>query len=111
MAHRNLFVIQKALEAESITLSDTQLRNMARNVIPRKLANTAKRLRLDSEVVTGRRSTIKCSKCGRELPRDPLYFARAKDKKTGYCSQCKDCQKEQRDSRNRRAARKIEVKI
>ena len=91
MAHRNLFVIQKALEAEDITLSDTQLRNMARNVIPRKLANTAKRLRLESEVASGHRGTIKCSRCGRNLPRDPLYFARAKDKKTGYCSQCKDC--------------------
>ena len=84
---------------------------MARIVIPRKIANTAKRLRLESEVAVGRRGTIKCSKCGRELPRDPLYFARAKDKKTGYCSQCKDCQKEQRDNRNRRLARKIEVKI
>ena len=111
VAHRNLFVIQKALEAEDITLSDTQLRNMARNVIPRKLANTAKRLRLESEVASGHRGTIKCSRCGRSLPRDPLYFARAKDKKTGYCSQCKDCQKIQRDNRNKRATKKIEVKI
>ena len=84
---------------------------MARNVIPRKLANTAKRLRLESEVASGHRGIIKCSRCGRSLPRDPLYFARAKDKKTGYCSQCKDCQKIQRDNRNKRATKKIEVKI
>ena len=111
VAHKNLFVIQNALEAEGITLSDTQLRNLARTIVPRKLANAAKRLRLASEVETGRRSTIRCSKCGRELPRDPLYFARAKDKKTGFCSQCKDCQKQLRDQRNRNASKKIEVKI
>ena len=65
VAHRNIFVIQKVLEEENITLSDTQLRHIMRTVVPRKLANTAKRLRLESEVATGKRPTIKCTKCGR----------------------------------------------
>lgn len=79
-----------------------------RTVVPRKLANTAKRLRLESEVATGKRATIKCTKCGRHLPKDPMYFSRAKDKKTGYCSQCKECQKRQRDNAKRTVR---EVKI
>ena len=113
VAHRNLFVIQKALAAEDINLSDSQIRHTTRVIIPRKLANAAKRLRLDVDVQSGRRTTIRCSRCGRELPRDPLYFARAKDKKTGFCSQCKDCQKQLRHNRNsgKQKARKIEVKI
>lgn len=108
VAHRNIFVIQKVLEEENITLSDTQLRHIMRTVVPRKLANTAKRLRLESEVATGKRPTIKCTKCGRQLPKDPMYFSRAKDKKTGYCSQCKECQKRQRDS-NKRPAREVKI--
>lgn len=108
VAHRNIFVIQKVLEEENITLSDTQLRHIMRTVMPRKLANTAKRLRLESEVATGKRPTIKCTKCGRQLPKDPMYFSRAKDKKTGYCSQCKECQKRQRDS-NKRPAREVKI--
>ena len=108
VAHRNIFVIQKVLEEENITLSDTQLRHIMRTVVPRKLANTAKRLRLESEVATGKRPTIKCTKCGRQLPKDPIYFSRAKEKKTGYCSQCKECQKRQRDS-NKRPAREVKI--
>ena len=108
VAHRNIFVIQKVLEEENIALSDTQLRHIMRTVVPRKLANTAKRLRLESEVATGKRPTIKCTKCGRQLPKDPMYFSRAKDKKTGYCSQCKECQKRQRDS-NKRPAREVKI--
>ena len=39
-----------------------------------------------------------CSKCGKSYPKDPFYFARSRDKRTGYCSQCKACQKAKRDA-------------
>lgn len=68
-----------------------------REKIPKKLAQTATRLRLESDLKTGRIEGLECSKCKRVLPKDPFYFARSRDKRTGYCSQCKDCQKETRD--------------
>ena len=48
--------------------------------------------------LNGEIETLKCSKCGKSYPKDPFYFARSRDKRTGYCSQCKACQKAKRDA-------------
>lgn len=108
VAHRNTFLIQKILVNEGIELSDSRLHNMMRNIIPKKLANAAKRHRLLSDMENGRIPYLVCSKCGSKLPKDPLFFARAKDKKTGFCSRCKECQKAERE---RPARGPIEVKL
>lgn len=98
VAHRNIFRIQKALAEDGIMLTDTQIRTYMRNRIPRKLAQTATRLRLECAMRNGEIETLKCSKCGKSYPKDPFYFARSRDKRTGYCSQCKVCQKAKRDA-------------
>ena len=79
-------------------LTDTQIRTYMRNRIPRKLAQTATRLRLECAMRNGEIETLKCSKCGKSYPKDPFYFARSRDKRTGFCSQCKVCQKAKRDA-------------
>lgn len=111
VAHRNLFLVRKALEEENITLSETQLRHTIRVLIPRKIANAAKRRRLISEMERGRLPSLTCTKCGTKLPRNSFFFARARDKKTGFCSQCKDCQRKARQARSSKPHKNIEVKI
>ena len=70
-----------------------------RKKIPQKLANTATKIRLECEVNQGTKETLECSKCHQLLPKDPFYFSRSRDKRTGYCSQCKSCQKESYERR------------
>ena len=96
VAHKNIFVTQKLLADENIILSDLQIRNLSRKKIPTKLAQTALRLRLESQARNNEIETLECSKCGQHLPKHPYFFARSRDKRTGYCSQCKACQKAKR---------------
>lgn len=94
VAHRNIFVIKPILEEEGYNLSELQIRDMMRKKIPRKLANAATKLRLECEFKNGRIEGLECSKCHTIYPKDAFYFARSRDKRTGFCSQCKSCQKE-----------------
>ena len=80
-------------------MSDQQIRNLSHTKIPKKLATTATRLRLQSEVANGTLETLECSRCHKKLPKDTFFFARSRDKRTGYCSQCKACQKAQREQK------------
>ena len=75
-------------------MTEAVIRDTMRKKIPRKLANAATKLRLESEVIRGEKETLECSKCHTIYPKDVFYFARSRDKRTGYCSQCKACQKE-----------------
>ena len=99
IAHRNVFLVRQLLLAEEVDMSELQIREMMRKKIPRKLANTATRIRLECELNTGKIEGLECSRCHKYLPKDPFYFARSRDKRTGYCSQCKACQKESRELR------------
>ena len=92
VAHRNLFVVRQTLHEEGIELSELQLRNMMREKIPRKMAAAATDIRLKSELQQGLIDGLECSKCHNILPKDPFYFARSRDKRSGFCSQCKSCQ-------------------
>ena len=94
VAHRNIFVVRQALLAENIEMSELQIREMMKKKIPRKLANAATAIRLECEVNQGIKETLECSKCHIIYPKDAFYFARSRDKRTGFCSQCKVCQKE-----------------
>ena len=99
VAHRNYFIILKALAEEDIIMSETELRNTIRSKIPRKIATAAKKynqmIDLKNNVIEG----LKCSKCKQILPKTTSYFSISRDKRTGFCSQCKDCQKASRDAR------------
>ena len=99
VAHRNVFIIQKNLAEDGLIYTEQQLRTMMRNRIPDKLAKTATKLRLNNDLINGRIEGLQCSKCHKTLPKDPFYFARSHDKRTGYCSQCKECMKKSRDAR------------
>ena len=94
-----MFLIMNMLRAEDIQLSELQVRNLIRVQIPKKLAKTATRLRLESDLKMGRIEGLECSKCHQILPKDPFYFSRSRDKRTGYCSQCKECQRASRERR------------
>lgn len=91
VAHRNIFIVRQALLAEDIEMSELQIREMMRKKIPRKLANAATAIRLECEVNQGIKETLECSKCHTVYPKDAFYFARSRDKRTGFCSQCKVC--------------------
>lgn len=97
VAHRNVFIIQKALQEEGYPMTDLQIRTLSRTKIPRKIAATATRIRLENEAANGLIETLECSKCRKKLPKHPFYFARSRDKRSGFCSQCKACQKAFRD--------------
>ena len=98
VAHRNVFRTQKALAEEGILMTDAQIRSISRIKIPRKLSQTALRMRLECGLRNGEIEGLKCSKCKQILPKHPFYFARSRDKRSGYCSQCKCCQKAKRDA-------------
>lgn len=59
--------------------------------IPEKIALVAKKHRLLIETAPENRK--KCFKCGRALPRDPLFFSRNNSRKDGFSSNCKECEK------------------
>ena len=99
VAHRNVLVIQKYLAEDDILLTEQQIRTIMANKIPRKIAATAERNRLEFDLQHGLIEGLECTKCHRTLPKHPFYFSRSRDKRTGYCSQCKECQKAGRDSR------------
>lgn len=80
-------------------MSELQIREMMRKKIPRKLANTATHIRLECELNQGLIESLECSKCHTVYPKDAFYFARSRDKRTGFCSQCKVCQKESYERR------------
>ena len=98
VAHRNVFIIRQNLILDGILLSEEQIRSMMRKYIPRKLAQAATGLRLQSEFKQGLIEGLKCSKCRKILPKHPFYFSRSRDKRTGFCSQCKECQRETREA-------------
>ena len=99
VAHRNIFMMQQFLAEDEIYISEATIRETIRKKIPRKLANAATKLRLESEVIRGEKETLECSKCHTVYPKDAFYFARSRDKRTGFCSQCKVCQKESYERR------------
>jgi Pyruvate/2-oxoacid:ferredoxin oxidoreductase delta subunit len=92
-------MMQQFLAEDDIYISEATIRETIRKKIPRKLANAATKLRLESEVIRGEKETLECSKCHTVYPKDAFYFARSRDKRTGFCSQCKVCQKESYERR------------
>ena len=60
-------------------MTDLQIRTLSRTKIPRKIAATATRIRLENEAANGLIETLECSKCRKKLPKHHFYFARSRD--------------------------------
>ena len=105
VAHYNVAQIQKVLISEGYALTDECVRSMMFKVIPTKLANTALRRRLESDVLTKKMKGQTCKSCGRTLPQHTEYYTKDSNRDTGFSNVCKDCQKAKRERReaNRRA--------
>lgn len=104
VAHRSIALIQKVLIEEGFCLSDQQVSNLMKKVIPQKIAKTATILRIQSDAETKKIPLQRCTCCGQLKPLHELYYGRNKATKTGYCVQCKVCQKirRQRKEANRK---------
>lgn len=65
--------------------------------IPREIANYVRRQRLLVETPDNLRK--KCNRCGRYLPRDPLFFGKCARRIDGFYGSCKECEKADRIKR------------
>ena len=84
------------LADEGVVLSLRQVQHLMKHVIPLKLARAAARLRVESQAARGELETLRCTLCGRALPKHPIFFYRSADKRTGFCSRCKECSRRSR---------------
>lgn len=100
VGHKNRQWVSDFLQSEEgIMLSVASIANYQTKTIPRKIATAAIRHHLECDLQNGKVLTKKCTKCGKELPLHTLYYARSREKISGFCSQCKKCQKEGREAR------------
>ena len=65
--------------------------------VPKKIAQVARKLRLEAEAPLEERK--KCIHCGRLLPKDPLFFSRNNAHKDGLSNTCKECDRASRIKR------------
>lgn len=77
-----------------IKYNENHLCSILANELPKTIALTAKKHRLLLE--TPKEKCKVCFRCKRLLPRDPVFFARNRSHKDGFCSNCKECEKQKR---------------
>ena len=65
--------------------------------IPEKIAAAATKYRLQLDTPIEKKK--KCFRCGRYLPRHPLFFGTNRGRKDGLASNCKECEKKRRIER------------
>lgn len=92
--HTPVFLIQRALAEEGITLSVAQIQHRQTRSIPRKIATAARIQRLLDLAAHHKMETITCAKCHRTLPKHPIFFSRSHSSALGFKRTCRDCQKE-----------------
>ena len=81
----------------AIEYSPNYLVSIGSTEIPKKIAQLAKMMRIESETPPDKRK--KCIHCGRMLPMDPLFFSRNNAHKDGLSNTCKECDRESRIKR------------
>lgn len=74
-----------------ITYNENHISEIIAREIPERIAATATRHRLILD--TPKDQLKKCYRCGQELPRNTLFFARNATRKDGFSSNCKECER------------------
>lgn len=92
--HTPIFLIQRALEEEGISLTPAQIQHRQTRSIPRKIATAARTQRLLDLAANHKMEIIVCAKCHRTLPKHPIFYARSHNSALGFKRTCRDCQKE-----------------
>lgn len=77
-----------------ISYNENHLSEIIAREIPEKIAMAATRHRLILD--TPRDQLKRCFTCGRELPRNTLFFARNASRRDGFASNCKECDRQHR---------------
>lgn len=96
VAHKNNFIILKVLEQEGYSVSESQLNNMMRRQIPKKIADTAHKLRLLDEAQHNLIPNKICKMCHQVKPKDTLFFGKNAARKDGYMNVCRECEAKRR---------------
>ena len=78
----------------AVEYSPNYLVSIVSTEVPKKIAQTAKMLRLEIDTPADKRK--KCIHCERLLPMDPLFFSRNNAHKDGLSNTCKQCDKANR---------------
>ena len=80
-----------------VTYSTYYLSSLISNEIPKTIATTALRWKLLVE--TPKDQLKVCNKCGRALPRHPLFYTKNNGRKDGLQSSCRECERQRRINR------------
>lgn len=81
----------------NFTYNENHISEIAAREIPEKIALT---VRKNNVILDTPPSQLKrCFRCGRLLPRHPLFFTKNSGRKDGFCSNCKDCERLRRIER------------
>ena len=84
-------ISQMLLSTYGLYYNENHLSTIFAKEIPQQLADTAKKHRLILETPPDQLKT--CFRCGRALPRDPLFFTRNRSRKDKFSSNCKECER------------------
>ena len=90
-------ILEEMRARYAVEYSPNYLVSIVSNEIPKKIAQTAKMLRIEQDTPMDQRK--KCIHCGRLLPKDPLFFSRNNAHKDTLSNTCKQCDKESRIKR------------
>ena len=87
-------ISEEILQEFGITYNAYYLSTLIANDIPKEIARTATRNRLLCE--TPKEELKLCKRCGRSLPRHPLFFTKNSGRKDGFQSYCRECERQRR---------------
>ena len=76
------------------TYNTFYLSTIIANDIPKEIARTAAKHRILCETPVNQRKA--CKRCGRILPRHPLFFTKNSGRKDGFQSRCRECERQLR---------------
>lgn len=91
---KNETVAREIEEKFNISYKPNHIGSIVCREIPNRIATTARAHRLMLE--TPENEKKKCFRCGRLLPRDPIFYVRNRGRKDGFNSICKECDKKRR---------------
>ena len=87
-------ILEEMRARYAIEYSPNYLVSIVSNEVPNRIAKVARMLRIDQDTPEEERKN--CRRCGRSLPKHPLFFSRNNAHKDGLSSTCKQCDREAR---------------